>query len=419
MPSKKKLKAAAPWIDVNLYRFNSGPVVVGPEMESSLPDLFESIRPVSPVGEDEVRQIWIRAERGTIEDYGDFEEFREEGIVETRNEFEEHWHLEYPDPVTWYHIATSQYEDQRFVFFNHKLALQYTPKPEQGHYQHADSKLVIFLSWLCVEISKEITLIRKDPLAYYRFLEINLPYEKRTGNILRSTFWEIAGDDTVRLDKILPPDVVSDLEKVLEQGIDYETTPGIPDISASGFLRLCEICYQANDYFTNEPNPLSPMEQYRKMADIRHGGLTEIDQNSPEAFRKWYHSGQKVGAHPWEICRGGNSTHISLMLSAREKDWILSLAGSSVVRAAETTRMAAALYRNGIPFYLQDGKEILNMVRGKDYIGIVPDHVFPRYCHGLFPAKDRIIDFMNLPFEFRDQVIHHGNWYPPDVVQVH
>ena len=83
--------------------------------------------------------------------------------------------------------------DQPFVNFNHKLALKYTPKPEQGHYQHADSKLVIFLSWLCEEIPKEITLIRKNHLAYYRFLETNLPYEKRTGrNPLRSTFWEIA-----------------------------------------------------------------------------------------------------------------------------------------------------------------------------------------------------------------------------------
>jgi len=418
MPLKKKLKTTAPWIDLNLNRFHSDPVVVGPEMQSSLPDLFEAIRPVSPEGDDEVRQIWIRAERGTIEDYGDFEEFRKEGIVETRNEFEEYWRFEYPDPVKWYHIASSQYEDQRFVYFNHKLALQYTPNPEQGHYQHADSKLVTFLSWLCEEIPKEITLIRKDPVAYYRFLEINLPYEKRTGKILRSTFWEIAGNDIARLDKELPPDVVSDLEKVLEQDIDYDRTPGIPDITASGFLRLCEICYKANDYFRNEPAPLSPLEQYRKMADMQHGGLTEIDQGSPEAFRNWYQSGQKAGAHPWEICRGGNSTHISLMLSAREKGWILSLAGSSVVRVAETARMAAALYRNGIPFYLRDGKEILDMVRGKDYIGIVPGHVFPRYCHGLFPSKDHIIDFMNLPFEYHDQVIHHGIWYPPDEVHV-
>lgn len=412
------MKATAPWIDNHLYRFQNGPVVVGPEMESSLPDLFESIRAVRPEGEDEVRQIWIRAERGTIEDYGDFEEFREEGIVETQEEFVEYWRYEYPDPEKWYQVATSQYGDQRFVYFDHKLALHYIPNPEQELYQHADSNLVTFLSWLCEEIRKEITLIRKDPVAYYKFLEINLPYEKRTGKILRSTFWEIAGDDSVRLDKKLKPDVISDLEKIVEQGIDYDRTPGISEISASGFLRLCEICYKANDYFRNESILLSPMQQYSRMADMRHGGLLEIDQDSTEAFRNWYHSGQKAGAHPWEICRGGNSTHISLMLSARGNEWILSLAGSSVVRVAETARMAVALYRHGIPFHLRDGKEILDMVRGKDYIGIVPDHVLPRYCHGLFPARDRIIDFMNLPFEYRDQVINYGIWYPLDEVQV-
>ena len=154
------------------------------------------------------------------------------------------------------------------------------------------------------------------------------------------------------------------------------------------------------------------------MADMRHGGLTEIDQESPEAFRDWYHSGQKAGAHPWEICRGGNSTHISLMLSERGKDWVFSLAGSSVVRVAETARMASALYRKKVPFHLWDGKEILEMVRGKDYIGIVPDHVIPRYCHSLFPKEDRIIDFMNLSFEHLDEIIARSSWYPLEEVHV-
>ena len=70
------MKAKAPWIDRHLFRFHSRPVVVGPGMQTSLPDLFEAISPVRPEGEDEVRQIWIRAERGTLEDYGDFEESR-------------------------------------------------------------------------------------------------------------------------------------------------------------------------------------------------------------------------------------------------------------------------------------------------------------------------------------------------------
>jgi len=412
------MKAKAPWIDRHLFRFHSGPVVAGPGMQTSLPDLFEAISPVRPEGEDEVRQIWIRAERGTLEDYGNFEESRDEGIVGTREEFEEEWRYEYPDPTVWYHLATSKYTDQRFVFIDHKLVLHYTPDPEERHYQNADNRLITFLSWLCDEIPKEITRIRKDTPAYNRFLGKHLPYEKRTGKILRSTFWEVVDDETVRPDKELPPDLVDDFEKFLEQNTEYDIVQGIPEISASGFMRFCEICYQANDYFRDEPILLSPMEQYRRMADMRHGGLTEIDIDSPEAFREWYHSGLKAGAHPWEICRGGNSTHISLMLSAREKDWVLSLAGSNIVRVVETVRMATALYRHGIPFHLRDGKEILDMVRGRDFIGIVPDHITPRYCQCLFPKEDRIIDFMNLPFKFRNQIIHHGSWYPPDVVHV-
>lgn len=412
------MNATAPWIDEHLYRFRSGPVEAGPEMQASLPDLFEAIRPIRAEGEDEVRQIWIRAERGTIENFGDFEEFREDGIVETRKEFEEEWRYNYPDPEKWYHVATAKYRDQRFIYIDHNLALHFTPDPEKRHLQHADDRLISLLSWLSEEVRREIDQISKDLPRYNRFLEQHLPYEKRTGKILRASFWEIFGDDTIRLDRKLSPAVVQDLEKHLALDTDYDTVQGIPEISASGFLRFCEICYQANDYFQKEKKPLSPVEQYNRKADMRHGGLTEIDQESPEAFREWYHSGQKSGAHPWEICSGGNSTHISLMLSDRGKEWVLYLAGSSVIRVAETVRMASALYRNGIPFHLQDGDEILDMVRGKDHIGIVPDHVTPRYCHSLFPKEDRIIDFLNLPYEYRGQVISRSTWYPLDAVHL-
>jgi len=74
--------------------------------------------------------------------------------------------------------------------------------------------------------------------------------------------------------------------------------------------------------------------------------------------------------------------------------------------------MALALLKHNIPFILHEGEEILSMVSGKDYVGIVPDHVFPRYCHSLFPKKDRIIDFMNLGSENQDELIRNADWYP-------
>ncbi|MGF1583810.1 MAG: hypothetical protein ACFCUM_00705 [Bacteroidales bacterium] len=106
------------------------------------------------------------------------------------------------------------------------------------------------------------------------------------------------------------------------------------------------------------------------MADGRDAGLRNIEGHSPGAFHEWYHNSGRMGAHPWEICRGGNSTHISLYVSEVDNKWEILLAGSSFVRVEETVRMAVALHENNIPFKLRDADEIVRMVTGNDYIGI-------------------------------------------------
>lgn len=93
-----------------------------------------------------------------------------------------------------------------------------------------------------------------------------------------------------------------------------------------------------------------------------------------------------------------------------------NLAGSSLVRVEETVRMALALYERNIPFILADAEEILRMVTGIDFIGIVPDYIFPRYCHSLFPKEERIIDFMNLDREYEDQIVSVASWYPVKLI---
>ena len=192
----------------------------------------------------------------------------------------------------------------------------------------------------------------------------------------------------------------------------------LSDISAEDFFRYCEICYDANAYFAESDRELLPREKYTKMADGRHGGLLDIASDNGDDFRKWYHNAIRVGAHPWEICRGGNSTHISLMVSTVKEGWSLFLDGSSIVRVEETVHMAVALYENRIPFTLHKSEEIFRMITGNDYIGIVPEHIFPRYCHSLFPDEDRIIDFMNLGHEYTDKIISNAYWYPLEPIQI-
>jgi hypothetical protein len=105
-----------------------------------------------------------------------------------------------------------------------------------------------------------------------------------------------------------------------------------------------------------------------------------LDPDSPEAFEEWFDKREWQFGHPWEVCRGGNSTHISLYVNKKKIGWELSLAGKSRVRFAETVRFAIALYNQNIPFRLLDAKEILAMVSETDYIGIVPEKVMPVYC---------------------------------------
>ena len=80
--------------------------------------------------------------------------------------------------------------------------------------------------------------------------------------------------------------------------------------------------------------------------------------------------------------------------------------------------MAVSLHNKHIPFMLRDAEEILKMVTGEDFIGIVPDTVIPSYCHGSFPAPDRIIDFMNLGLNKANEIIEKSFWYPLERIEI-
>jgi hypothetical protein len=254
-------------------------------------------------------------------------------------------------------------------------------------------------------------------MAFNSYIQQNLSWTKRLGKIIRKDYWDILGDDSVRLDRNLGEETINNLKMLVEE-VKSESTAHHEEMTANMFFRICEICYDANGYFKNAKKPLSPREKYINMADGRDTGLRDIDPDSPKAFYEWYHSGGTLGAHPWEICRGGNSTNISLYVSEVLGKWNITLAGSSVVRVEETVRMAVALFKNKIPFELRDWDEIVRMVTGTDFIGIVPNPFLPRYCHSLFPKGDKIIDFMNLGFdnEIIPKIIEKAFWYPLDEI---
>ena len=95
----------APWVDNMINRLEHYSTQIDPGTHHQLKAIYLALSCLKPEGEDEVRQLWITVQRGAIEAFGDFDAYREEGLVETYEEFEREWKEYYADEVKWYSFA--------------------------------------------------------------------------------------------------------------------------------------------------------------------------------------------------------------------------------------------------------------------------------------------------------------------------
>lgn len=397
-------------LDVLLRACDSTPEIKHKESVEKLVAVFNMMCRLEVQGDDEMRQIWLTVDRGNIEDFGDYNELLEEGEVSDYDDFVEYWRSEYPDEKKWYSFAVARYREVFYFYINSKLTFQF--KADEVNDKGYDFQKEL-AGWLLIKVEETIAVINENIDEYNEFISQNLPHKKRVGRIIRSDFWQIFPEACDDIYESIFPETLEILEMIKIQSMDKPSNC-LQVMTAGDFFRFCEMGYDANKYFETEVKPLTAREKYTRMADGRDCGLTDIDENSVEAFEHWFHKESHCGGHPYEICRGGNSTHISLYVAHGENGWYLHLQGSSRARVIETVKIAVALYKNNIPFVLYQADEILRMVSGTDFIGIVPETVFPRYCHSFFPKEDKIIDFMNLGWEKTSEIIAKAYWYPLD-----
>lgn len=397
----------APQIDLMLYQIQQHPAVLDDKTKHLITTVFQKMQDITNHGDDERRELWIPADRGTIEDFGDFEEYLTEGEVSSQDEFEELWLSEYPDCIKWYKLTTTIYENTRYVFFDNKLTFEVRPV-----LQNNDTKDHSELAeWLLSAVDDCLTALEKG--AYNAFVEDHFPYRKRIGKILRKDFWYIFPDEKAAYLNDITPEKMDTFFNLIQRQAPDSPAKRLPEMTRRLFLDSCRLGYAANHYAGT--GTLSSMELYRSHADGRDDGLLDINEDSPEDFAAWYHDARVRSGHPWEVCRGGNSTHISLYARCDNRGWWFTLAGSSYSRSVETVKFYLALNGHGIPVFLCDGQELAAMLAGKDYIGIVPEEVIPSYCGHLFPDEN-IIDFMHLPCDHTKAIIEAVTWHPLDRV---
>lgn len=383
-------------------------------------NLLKKIEPVKEYS-DLIWSFWFNTSRGKISDWGDFKESKREGWVESYKEFKESWLGEFPEPVQWYNFTVQQIPEEIFFSLDDKYRFSMSIKNKAfSDIDLSSNSAVKFLQWIEHQLEKVISSFLKNSEKFQSDLEKNLPFKYRYGKIKRYDLWK-------SFPEVKPFYILLGREKlqILKDLVHKPECENhfLKEMTLKTFLEACEVCYLANDYEDFKKNPiqnLSPMAKYKSMADGRQDGLLELPYNDAVAFEQWFNHGSR-GGHPWEICRGGNSTHIDFSPYKAKEGWTFYLSGLSYSRCLETVKMAVALYQQNIPFILFKKEAMLRMVEGDDCIGIVPYNCTPKYCHSEFPEEDKIEDFMNLPFEEEDAkaMLSAVAWYPMPTLKKH
>ena len=127
------------------------------------------------------------------------------------------------------------------------------------------------------------------------------------------------------------------------------------------------------------------------------------------------------GGHPNEIFRGGNPTHISLYPQKSNGGYTFHLTSGQIItsRAIEAVNAYYALVQAGYPVEMAHLAKVKDVLKGEDYIGIVPFDVTPRYCASMFPDEDNVNDYMRLSSLLDDEdttiqeaLLSKIKWYP-------
>ena len=135
----------APKVNHWIFVLKDGKFVFDKRTLEAIDKVYAILEAVEPCGEDNRRELWLKAERGTIDDYDDYERLKDEEVVENYEEFEKMWHDEYPDEISWDHLVTIERNDYRAMFLGRELIYQSRILEEHSSYEYNVEELFVWM----------------------------------------------------------------------------------------------------------------------------------------------------------------------------------------------------------------------------------------------------------------------------------
>ncbi|MCX6107057.1 MAG: hypothetical protein NTY08_14625 [Proteobacteria bacterium] len=325
------------------------------------------------------------------------------------------WDIVMPiDGGRWTCIAVQKYRDTYYLHgSDRKLAtLEYTAGQDLRTADAAWSMSGAFDTetsmrrWkeLIAHARKWLTRVTRDWMQANRLVEFEYPLSLRLGTVpgrivreLVPDIYDIARELGARKTRQVI-DLVESGQFLGGSATEVET------MTANRYFEYCRIAYIAAARKEDKVDKtLSGRAMYERYADRRDEGLLAIDSDSETEFADWLdgrHPKRTQGGHPWEIKRGGNTTHIDLSVYrprySSDKGYIIELSGESFSRMVETLKMLLTIKAAGMPISIANPEGVRHRLVGSDQIGIVPEDEYLHRANQQFDKRDRVFDVMHL-----------------------
>ena len=259
--------------------------------------------------------------------------------------------------------------------------------------------------------------VARDPVRANTCLAREFPLDERMGIVPRFVA-ERYIPDFYSIGKELGKSKSAQFVKIFDSGyFCRKENAQVEDMTANKFFEYCRIAYIASEEKEGRiDRGLGGREMYERYSDGRYGALLDIDPDSTEEFLRWLDGkvpcDRHGGDHPWEIKRGGNTTHIDLYVHrAREYGWyadeedrkkaesstkvFVGLNGHHIGRIVETVKMFLALRKAGLPIWIDDAESVRNRILALDNVGIIPDSSSLHRGWQEYPPDFHIADVMH------------------------
>lgn len=302
------------------------------------------------------------------------------------------WDLVFPDSIgQWRWVRVTHYREAYFLFHvdGDAPGLEARPGREVTSMtslgkpggQEASRDPVDAWEPLIEAMRKRLPRVRRDWIKANREAVDGYPLDRRRG-ILPHIVARESLPDMYRIDRELGTEACKAFIDLVESGhFHREENVIAPALSAREYFRYCKLAYVAGKRPDEEVDQsMSGRAMYRRFADGRHEGLLDIDEESTGEFGDWIdgkHPKRSTGGHPWEIKRGGNTTHVDLAVyrpPGGKDGFHIELIAPALGRLAEAVRMLLAIHARRLPITIDDPEGIRKRLLAQDNIGIVPRH---------------------------------------------